>query len=97
MHSWYYQSLSAAKSDDGTFMYGGSCHGYPEDVMSVDASWKAARAFLVLTFILSMVVVVCNFLAACWDYSEISQDLKLEAAAYVALGIFQVGNYNTTL
>jgi len=96
MHSWSYQSLSAAISADGTFLFR-SCNDYPKDGMSVDASWKAARAFLVLTFILSMVVVVCNFLAACWDYSEISQDLKLEAAAYVALGIFQVGNYNTTL
>lgn len=84
---WNYQSVSAVVSSDGTFMFK-SCHSYP-DYVQMDSSWKAAKAFTVLTFIASLVIIICNSLAACWDFSEISADLKKEAATYVIIGIFQ--------
>lgn len=84
---WYYQSISAVMSSDGTFLFN-SCHSYP-DYMDIDSSWKTARAFIVLAFISSIIIITCNFLAACFDYSELSQDLRLESIAYLLTAIFQ--------
>lgn len=60
---WYYQFWSMVTSVDGRFVFE-SCHGYP-DYMDIDPAWKAARAFSVMAFILSMIVFIVAIISAC--------------------------------
>ena len=48
---WRWQSYTVATNFDGTFVFE-SCVGYPE-YQDVDATWKTAQAFSIMTFIVS--------------------------------------------
>lgn len=60
---WYYQWWSTVISSSGTYVFE-SCHGYP-DAVTIDDSWKSARAFSVIAFVLSIIMIVAACVSAC--------------------------------
>lgn len=84
---WYYQFWSVVTSADGTFLFE-SCHGYP-DYVELDATWKAARAFSVLTLIFGLVVFIVSLFSACAPNPDKPLTRGWMAPAYLLTAIFQ--------
>ena len=57
------QFWSLVVSTDGSFIFQ-SCHSYPGSV-TVDAAWKTAKAFSIITFILAISVIVIHCISVC--------------------------------
>eukprot|EP00581_Thalassiosira_minuscula_P009426 CAMPEP_0183707732 /NCGR_PEP_ID=MMETSP0737-20130205/4225_1 /TAXON_ID=385413 /ORGANISM="Thalassiosira miniscula, Strain CCMP1093" /LENGTH=219 /DNA_ID=CAMNT_0025935461 /DNA_START=146 /DNA_END=802 /DNA_ORIENTATION=- len=84
---WYYQFFSVVFTVDGAFAFE-SCHGYP-DWVSLDGSWKAARAFSVLTFIFSIIVLVTACVSACAIAGTGRITFAWEAPVFLMVALFQ--------
>lgn len=66
-----------------------SCHQYPAD-MTIDASWKAARAFSILAFIFGIIVLIVSMIKSCaYDPDKYSALDKWMPPAYFLTGTFQ--------
>lgn len=83
---WYYEFWSIVKSADGTFFLA-SCHGFP-DYVELDATWKAARAFSVLTLISGLVVFIFSYFP-CAPNPDKPLTRGWMAPAYFLTAIFQ--------
>lgn len=60
---WNFLYWSIVRSIDGVFAFE-SCHYYG-DLIEMDASWKAARAFSVLAFIFGILVIITSCITMC--------------------------------
>lgn len=54
---WQYQYWSVVFTVDADYIVK-SCHGYNEEDIVFDASWKAAKAFSIMTFIFATGILV---------------------------------------
>ncbi|KAL7472142.1 hypothetical protein ACHAXS_012457, partial [Conticribra weissflogii] len=66
---WFFQYWTAATSIDGTFIFE-TCHHYPSQTSSgepidLDAQWKTARAFSILTFLFGISLFLYNIFLSC--------------------------------
>ena len=86
-NSWYYQFWSMVTSSSGTYIFE-SCHGYPDAVI-LDDSWKSARAFSVIAFVLSIIMIVSVFVEACSNNNDKAETHSWKAPVYLFLAICQ--------
>ena len=87
-HRWYYQSWAFVASTSGSYVFE-SCHGYP-DYTAIDATWKAARAFGIISFILGIVMLVVASISACATSTGQAMLTHVwEAPAYILTAICQ--------
>ena len=85
---WYYQSWAFVASTSGSYVFE-SCHGYP-DYTAIDATWKAARAFGIISFILGIVMLVVASISACATSTGQAMLTHVwEAPAYILTAICQ--------
>ena len=84
---WYYQSLAAITTTDGIYI-GEYCQAYP-DTIEIDGSWKAARAFSVLVFIFSCIIVGTILYASCFPAKAGYSLGRCMPPLYLLLAIFQ--------
>jgi len=59
---WYYQSWASVVTSDGAYIVM-ACMGYPDSI-ELDSSWKAARAFSVITLIFAVIIITIKVSAA---------------------------------
>ncbi len=64
------------------------CQGYPDTVV-IDASWKAARAFGILVFIFSCIVVAALLYTSCFPARAGIKFGRLMPPLYLLMAIFQ--------
>lgn len=84
---WYYQSWATIFSSDGTFIVK-TCQSYP-DSATLDASWKAARAFCVLAFIFAIIVIIIKTCIACSSDPDKGYSGTSVAPLYLLTAVFQ--------
>jgi len=85
---WYYESWSFVASTSGSYVFE-SCHGYP-DYTAIDATWKTARAFGIIAFILGIAMFVVACISACsTSTGQAMQTPVWEAPAYILTAICQ--------
>ncbi|KAL9188860.1 hypothetical protein ACHAXT_011350 [Thalassiosira profunda] len=86
---WRWQSYTVATNFDGTFIFE-SCVGYPE-YQDVDATWKTAQAFSIMTFIMGFIVLIFSCVFACTIDAEaenVSKQMWVPVL-YLVTGLFQ--------
>lgn len=84
---WYYQSVAAVSTTGGTYLVE-YCQVYPDTVV-IDASWKAARAFGVLVFIFSCIVLAALLYTSCLPTRAGIKFGRFMPPLYLLLAIFQ--------
>lgn len=84
---WFYQYWSLLISTSGAFVYE-SCNPYP-DFTAIDASWKAARAFGIITFVFAIVMLIVACISACTCNRGYALTHVWEAPAYLLTAICQ--------
>ncbi|KAL7540071.1 hypothetical protein ACHAXR_009853 [Thalassiosira sp. AJA248-18] len=82
---WSYQYWALVASSGGAYVVK-TCQTYP-DSTEFDASWKAAKAFDVLTFMFSIIILVVWCIGAC--YAQYSPGGGRVFPLYILTGIFQ--------
>ena len=84
--SWYYQFWAAVTSTDGTYIVK-TCQAYP-DAVALDASWKAALAFSIITFLLVLIMLIGKCCLMCNSpLTEVST--KCDAPMYLLIALCQ--------
>mmetsp|Transcript_36950 Transcript_36950/g.66461 ORF Transcript_36950/g.66461 Transcript_36950/m.66461 type:complete len:258 (+) Transcript_36950:147-920(+) len=88
---WYYSYWSFLVSSSGTYIFE-SCNTYP-DITEIDATWKTAQAFGIISFILGlcMLVFACVFGCAtgCGEETGYALTHVWEAPMYLLTSITQ--------
>ena len=84
---WYYESLAAISTTDGNYIVE-YCQAYP-DTVEIDASWKAARAFSVLVFIFSCIIVGTLLYESCFPAGAGHSLGRCMPPLYLLVAIFQ--------
>eukprot|EP00584_Thalassiosira_punctigera_P003777 CAMPEP_0172537464 /NCGR_PEP_ID=MMETSP1067-20121228/9057_1 /TAXON_ID=265564 ORGANISM="Thalassiosira punctigera, Strain Tpunct2005C2" /NCGR_SAMPLE_ID=MMETSP1067 /ASSEMBLY_ACC=CAM_ASM_000444 /LENGTH=222 /DNA_ID=CAMNT_0013322769 /DNA_START=79 /DNA_END=747 /DNA_ORIENTATION=- len=83
---WFFQSWTAVFSVSGTYLFE-SCHYYPESI-DLDDSWKTARLFSVIAFVLGIIILIGLCVSACTrDISRVTYGW--EAPLYLLTGLCQ--------
>lgn len=85
---WYYQFWTIIFTTDGNYFTAKTCNSYP-DSMSLDASWKAARAFCALGFIFAIIILIVQCVVACSSDPEKASGGARVAPLYLMTGICQ--------
>ena len=87
---WYYTFISFLVSTGGTYAFE-SCNVYPETV-TMDASWKAARAFSVIAFICGIIMLVAACVSLCCNPAKrgYGSTYVWEAPGYLLTALCQV-------
>jgi len=80
---WYYRYWDLVLSTSGNFILE-SCHGY-DDYVEMDDSWKAARAFSILTIIFAIIILVAICISACANSRNVTS--AWEAPLYILTAI----------
>lgn len=85
---WYYSFYSLAVTTSGTYIFE-SCNTYTE-FTPIDATWKAARSFGIITFILAVIMLVAACISGCTSaQGDYSLTNRWEAPMYLLLTICQ--------
>jgi len=89
MGMWYYSYYSLLFSTSGTYLFE-SCNPY-SSLTPIDATWKTAYAFGIITFILAVVMLVLMCVTGCSYISDYDkpQTSRFEGPAYLLITICQ--------
>jgi hypothetical protein len=85
---WYHDSLAAITATDGTTYLVEYCKKYPASV-EIDVSWKAARAFSVLVFIFSWIIIGTLLFTSCFPARAGYSLGRCMPPLYLLMAIFQ--------
>lgn len=84
---WYYQYWATIVTIDGSFIVK-TCQNYPDSV-NLDASWKAARAFSVLSLVFAIIIIVIKTCIRCSSDPRKGYSNSRVASLYLLIGTFQ--------
>ena len=85
-YSWLYQFWATVITTDGSYIVQ-TCQNYP-DMLYLDGSWKAARAFSVIGFVLIIMLLIIKCCVICNSESD-PVSAKLDAPLYLLLSLSQ--------
>ena len=88
---WQYQYWSMVFTVDADYIVK-TCHGYNEEDIVFDASWKAAKAFSIMTFIFAIGILIAYCVAACADFEgggEYSGTSQIMVPIYLIVALCQ--------
>lgn len=83
---WYYQGWQLVNSATQGDIILETCYNYP-DGMNIDSKWRTARAFSIITLVISGVVTFWALLASCIYPSK--QNYKAGGMIYILCCLFQ--------
>jgi len=86
LNSWLYQFWSIVFTTEGSYIVK-TCQNYP-DTLELDGSWKAARAFSVIGFVLIIMLLIIKCCVICNSESD-PISAKLDAPVFLLLAISQ--------
>mmetsp|Transcript_34560 Transcript_34560/g.73632 ORF Transcript_34560/g.73632 Transcript_34560/m.73632 type:complete len:246 (-) Transcript_34560:156-893(-) len=84
---WYYQWWSYLFTTSGTYAFE-SCNAYP-NYTYIDPAWKAARAFGIISFIFSVIMLVTACISGCANNRGYALTHVWEAPMYLLTAICQ--------